>query len=156
MSFLVSTSSKKFFVLQILLTRFLFRPNAPANKGLSWILGTLTLLSSNRNSSARTCLLLLKFLTRVFVYSNLISSPGTTTSKFPPITGNSLRSPGISAQGFLGIFNFVFQSHGRWKSVQAKDTWMMTLIKGFQFPSLSGSRSFHSLFRPILCLSTYF
>ena len=41
-----------------------------------------------------------------------------------PITGNSLRSPGISAQGFLGIFNFVFQSHGRWKSVQAKDTYV--------------------------------
>ena len=124
MSFLVSTSSKKFFVLQILLTRFLFRPNAPANKGLSWILGTLTLLSSNRNSSARTCLWLLKFLTRVFIYSNLISSLGTTTSKFSPITGNSLRSPGVSAQGFLGIFNFVFQSHGRWKSVQAKDTYV--------------------------------
>ena len=106
MSFLVSTSSKKFFVLQISLTRFLFRPNAPANKGLSWILGTLTLLSTNRNSSVRTCLWLLKFLTRVFIYSNLISSPGTTTLKFSPITGDSLRSPGILALGFLGISNF--------------------------------------------------
>lgn len=113
MSFLVSTSSKKFFVLQILFTRFLFRPIASANKGLSWI---LTLLSSNRNSTARNCLWLLKFLTRVFIY--------TTTSRFSPITGNSLRSPGISAQGFLGIFNFVFQSHGRWKSVEAKDTYV--------------------------------
>ena len=117
----MSFSSKKFFVLQILFTRFLFRPIASANKGLSWI---LTLLSSNRNSSARTCLWLLKFLTWVFIYSNLISSLGTTTSKFSPITGNSLRSPGISAQGFLGIFNFVFQSHGRWKSVEAKDTYV--------------------------------
>ena len=138
-------------MLQILLTRFLFRPNTPANKGLSWILGTLTLLSSNRNSSSRSCLWLLKFLTSVFIYSNLISSPDTTTSKFSPITGNSLRSPGISAQVFLGIFNFVFQRHGRWKSVQAKDTY----VDDDQFPRLSGSRSFHSLFRPILCLSTY-
>ena len=78
----------------ILLTRFLFRPNAPANKGLSWILlDTLTLLPTNRNSSASTCLWLLKFLTRVFIYSNLISSTGNTTSKFSSMTGNSLRSP---------------------------------------------------------------
>ena len=59
-----------------------------------------------------------------FYLFKLISSPGTTTSKFSPITGNSLRSPGISAQGYLGIFNFLFQSHGRWKSVQAKDTYV--------------------------------
>ena len=73
MSFPASTSFLKVLHSNIIYPLSVWRA-APANKGLSWILGTLAPFSSNRNSSAKTCPWPPKFLRWVFIYSYFISS----------------------------------------------------------------------------------
>ena len=65
-----------------------------------------------------------------------LKSVGADPSKFGL---HSLRSGGATMAANSGVNDRVFQRHGRWKSVQAKDTYVDDdLHKGFQFPNFLG------------------